>query len=726
MLKYALMPVMACLLVLSAKGQSIELSAEQYDQMKAAGTLPAEFHLNYPTLPPPRVQAASGGERAGGGCNCWIEPDSTYVLAMEPNDDWSSPAIPLPFQFNLYGTLYNACFVNNNGSVSFLLPHSTYSASSFPMPSFRMVAPFWADVDTRGDDGMGLNGGTVKYKLTSNALYVNWTDVGYYNSKTDKHNTFQLIISDGTNTDVGVGSNVSFCYKEMTWTTGSASCLWQEGAGYTCSNAAGIYSCSPSDGLELGFCGTPATVGANRGNAVDFAQFGRFNMPGMAYDGPFGYPDEVGWLSNKHFVFSTAVSSANIAPVASGNSLCDTVRVCVDDPVDISIDFLAPEQGQLATAGYTIIPALNAPVTMVNSGPGNPSNIHLQFTPGSSDQGFYTITYTATDDGTPPLTSTMSVIIEVSEADTPPIFLTASDTIACPGAAVELSASPGYADYAWSNGASGQGIQAGPGTYTVEGRNGGCTALSGTIVVQPGSVPDPVIAGILFHCGSEPSHLSTTEAYDSYLWSTGQTTPEVDVGTGTYTVTVTNDIGCEGTSAAVNVLSAPDPTAHFTGNPAGEVMPGSTVTYTDNSSGNGAPIISWSWDAGNLGQGQGTTLTAMFPNPGSYPVTLTVTTSDGCTHTYTYQQIVIPEEVILPNVFSPNGDDHNDALVFEGAQYYPNTSLKVLNRWGQEVFSSGNYKNTWKPSKDIPDGTYFYILKLNDGKEYTGHVTLLR
>ena len=46
--------------------------------------------------------------------------------------------------------------MNNNGNVSFQTPYSTYSAQGFPNASFKMVAPFWADVDTRG------NGGTVK------------------------------------------------------------------------------------------------------------------------------------------------------------------------------------------------------------------------------------------------------------------------------------------------------------------------------------------------------------------------------------------------------------------------------------------------------------------------------------------------------------------------------------------------------------------------------------
>lgn len=695
----------------------MDIAVEQYGWMKATGTLPTEFNLLYPTLPPPRVQPASGRDRSSGDCNCWVEPDSTYALAMEPNDDNSSAQITLPFTFDLYGDLYTTCYVNNNGNVSFLLPHPTYSASGFPTPSFRMVAPFWADVDTRG-------AGTVKYKMTPNALYVNWIGVGYFSEKTDKLNTFQLIISDGTNTDVGIGSTVSFCYKEMEWTTGSASCTELPG-GTTCSNAAGSYSCNDFDGSEPGFCGTPATVGANRGNAVDFVQFGRFNMPGTAYDGPFGYPDEVGWLSYKNFVFSTAVTSSNIAPVASGNSLCDTVRLCVGDPVSLNVDFLSPEQGQSTTANYVIFPPLTAPVTVVSNGPGNTTNLQLQFTPTVSDTGLYVITYTATDDGTPALTSTVSVVLHVAEVPTiPPVI--SGDSVVCRGGSVQLTASGDYPFYEWSNGRTGPSITVPPGTYTVAAGPMTCGLLSESFVVHEAAPPVPVIAGVLFNCGGEPTVLSTTEPYDDYAWSDGGTGPSISAGTGTYSVAVTNEWGCSATSAPVNVLIASAPTAFFSGDPHGEVFPGATVSYTDRSDGNGATIVSWSWDAGTLGGGSATTFTTTFDTPGIHPITLTVTTSEGCTHTYTYSQLVLPEEIILPNVFTPNDDGYNDALVFEGVQYYPNTSLQVLNRWGQEVYASSNYRNTWRPAKDIPDGTYYYILKLYNGKEYAGHVTLLR
>lgn len=164
--------------------QSVELSVEQYQSMKTAGTLPSAFTVRYSTLPVATIKPAkgkpnSGGQPKGGGsngfCNCWIEPDNDYTLAMGPNDDFSSNLITLPFQFNLYGQFYSDCYINNNGNVSFNAPYGTYSANPFPTAGFTMVAPFWADVDTRGEDGNGLNGGTVKYKITPTAMFVNWT-----------------------------------------------------------------------------------------------------------------------------------------------------------------------------------------------------------------------------------------------------------------------------------------------------------------------------------------------------------------------------------------------------------------------------------------------------------------------------------------------------------------------------------------------------------------------
>ena len=68
---------------------------------------------------------------------------------------------------------------------------------------------------------------------------------------------------------------------------------------------------------------------------------------------------------------------------------------------------------------------------------------------------------------------------------------------------------------------------------------------------------------------------------------------------------------------------------------------------------------------------------------------------------------------------SPNGDDINDSFLIEGIENYPNNSVSVFNRWGNMVFHQNGYKNEWKATwderKELPDGTYFYILDLGDG-----------
>ena len=80
----------------------------------------------------------------------------------------------------------------------------------------------------------------------------------------------------------------------------------------------------------------------------------------------------------------------------------------------------------------------------------------------------------------------------------------------------------------------------------------------------------------------------------------------------------------------------------------------------------------------------------------------------------------------IPNIFTPNGDGKNDALSFEGLLNYPSGStLIVKNRWGKEVYFSSSYKNDWSP-RDLPEGTYYYILKVPTEEEFAGYINLTR
>jgi gliding motility-associated-like protein/uncharacterized repeat protein (TIGR01451 family) len=89
---------------------------------------------------------------------------------------------------------------------------------------------------------------------------------------------------------------------------------------------------------------------------------------------------------------------------------------------------------------------------------------------------------------------------------------------------------------------------------------------------------------------------------------------------------------------------------------------------------------------------------------------------------------VTGDDILIPNVITPNGDGKNDKLIIIGISRYPNSSLFIYNRWGNQVYQSKNYQNEWD-GKNLNEGTYYYILKLNtpEGeRSYKGWIELLR
>jgi gliding motility-associated-like protein len=644
-----------------------------------------------------------GGTPKGGDvatCACWIEPDTAYQLAMQPNDDQSTEEIPLPFSFYLYGTNYTSVWINNNGNVSFDGPYGTFSAQGFPDPDFVMVAPFWADVDTRGTDCQGNDGGKVWYRITPTALYVNWVDVGYYGCYIDKRNTFQLIITDGQDPVIPGGANVSFCYKDMQWTTGDA-----------------------SEGFN-GFGGFPANVGANRGNGVDYLQFGRFDQPGDVYDGPFGANDGVSWLDDRYIIFATDSTTGNIPPQISGQSVCSAIEVCAGQTILLEIEFQSPEPDQQTVATSTASTLSN--YSIISNTSGATASISTQMVLSNLDVGTHIVHFEATDDGTPALTAALDIALTVyPDPGSPPVIL--GNPVDCLGQGVVLTAGGGtFTNYAWSNGYTGSSILAGPGSYVVTGLAGGCSLASDTFIVSPAEPLEPMIAGTLFSCGSEPATLSTTLPYDLYLWSNGSQDPTIAVSSGAYSVRVTDAFGCEGESPEVVVVVSPNPTAAAQVAPPDPTVVGTTVEFTDNSLGEGEDIVEWYWDFGDGNWSTTADTSHTYTEPGFYQVFLVVTNGDGCTDTLSFEYLVQPEDIYLPNVITPNNDGQNDTYVVEGAQFYPGTHIRIFSRWGTMVFESANYSNNWKPTADVVDGSYFVLLTRADGKQYRSTLEVLR
>lgn len=137
------------------------------------------------------------------------------------NDDGSTGLVNIGFNINFFGSNYSSLYVNNNGNTTFTGRLSTYTPFGITGGSMPMLAPFFADVDTRNaasamvQYGQDIIGGR-------NAFGVNWINVGYYSTQADKLNSFQLVMIDRS--DIASGDfDFEFNYDQILWETGSAS-----------------------------------------------------------------------------------------------------------------------------------------------------------------------------------------------------------------------------------------------------------------------------------------------------------------------------------------------------------------------------------------------------------------------------------------------------------------------------------------------------------------------
>jgi gliding motility-associated-like protein len=92
------------------------------------------------------------------------------------------------------------------------------------------------------------------------------------------------------------------------------------------------------------------------------------------------------------------------------------------------------------------------------------------------------------------------------------------------------------------------------------------------------------------------------------------------------------------------------------------------------------------------------------------------------------------EQVFLPNAFSPNGDGRNDVFKITTTAGIELKQFSVFDRWGNEVWKTYNFRDTWDGSYDgeYEDmNTFFYVFKykcLTDGNIYMkkGDIMLVR
>ena len=208
-------------------------------------------------------------------------------------------------------------------------------------------------------------------------------------------------------------------------------------------------------------------------------------------------------------------------------------------------------------------------------------------------------------------------------------------------------------------------------------------------------------------------------------------------------LSVTDSKGCESTnmSGFATVIINPLPDASISAYPTHTEITDPLIYFEDRGSNHISGI--WNFDDGQTQASNFNTINHIYSDTGTYQVSLTTVSIDGCENT-AYQTIIISPTftIYIPNTFSPNNDLDNDYFmpILEGVQDF---EMSIYDRQGQRIFRTTDYSNeycirgcnaTWDGTVNNGEygtiGVYIYHLIITDinGKvrNFEGPVTLIR
>jgi hypothetical protein len=315
----------------------------------------------------------------------------------------------------------------------------------------------------------------------------------------------------------------------------------------------------------------------------------------------------------------SVVVSGGLAGACSGSSN----PVVIQDAGQVPPPIISSNTGNgpLCSGQTAVLTATTGFDTYVwsNGQSGNTANI--------TTSGSYTVTAIANG------CTFVSAPFTVNFSPVPNLTITANGAAQnCTGQPIQLTAGAGFASYEWNTGTTGPQLTAtASGTYTVVGTTASGCSASASFEVSIQSVPAPVIvsSGGTALCEGQTVILSVPVSYDSYLWSTGETTPSIVVSTGgVYSVSVTSG-GCATSSTqGVTVTVNPAP-----------AKPEITPIGTKLEASTGFSTYQWYKDPGPQPVPSGTELVFSPTESGTYYVR--VTNGQGCSafsdpYEYTY------------------------------------------------------------------------------------------
>lgn len=235
----------------------------------------------------------------------------------------------------------------------------------------------------------------------------------------------------------------------------------------------------------------------------------------------------------------------------------------------------------------------------------------------------------------------------------------------------------------------------------------------------PAHVYKPEISGIRSNpiCFKEGLELEeTTFPTDSTVWELQSSEQKIklygkklktgELKSGVYSVKVSNYDGCQKEEKTVIIQLDSDPTVSILGEKPLFLCSGYSKEISIKV--NTSTVV---WNTGEL------TNHIVLKNKGLYEVQA----RNSCGLAKDSIQVEY-EEIEIPNVITPNGDDKNET--FRVLQTTESYAFSVFNRNGALLFQDLDYQEDW-PSTRVADGTYFYEIQTKNQCHYKGWVQLL-